>query len=91
VEGTVLLPRLDCANSRLIRWGILLAAAGVTMGRPAALALSHLTQSFLYGLEPSDLLTIGMAVFALSVAGWIAAYLQARRATDEESGCRFEA
>jgi predicted permease len=73
----------------VLRETLALAAAGVTIGVPAVLALSPILDhvlapgwrdSFAYGLKPNDPLTIAAAVVVLAVAGCAAGYLPARRA-----------
>ena len=64
----------------VLRETMLLAAAGLVIGVPAALFLSRFTQSFLYGLKPNDPSTLAAAVAMLTAAGALAGYLPARRA-----------
>jgi ABC-type antimicrobial peptide transport system permease subunit len=64
----------------VIRRGMALTAAGATVGLAASLGLSRLVRSQLFGVQPSDPLTIA-SVFALMAAVALAAgYLPARRA-----------
>jgi predicted permease len=58
-----------------------LVAAGVTLGLLAALATTRLIASELYGLKPTDPLTLGFATFFLLAVAGLAAYFPARRAT----------
>jgi ABC-type antimicrobial peptide transport system permease subunit len=51
---------------------------------PAALAAARLIKSLLFGLGPSDLLTIGCATVVLFVAGALAGFLPAQRAASVE-------
>jgi predicted permease len=64
----------------ILREALLLAAAGLVVGVPAALALAQLIKNQLYGVAPTDpfSLTLG-AVLLLAVAA-LAAWLPARRA-----------
>jgi ABC-type antimicrobial peptide transport system permease subunit len=64
----------------ILRETLLLAAAGVAIGIPAALILGRFAGSFLYGLKPNDPFAIAAAVLALAAAAFMAGYLPARRA-----------
>jgi ABC-type antimicrobial peptide transport system permease subunit len=60
--------------------GVRLCAVGIAAGVVLSLALSGLLGSFLYGLQPSDALTYGVAtVLFLGVAA-VASLIPARRA-----------
>ena len=58
-----------------------LVVAGVLIGLPVAWWASQLVASMLYGLTPTDPLTIGGAVFLLVATGPAAGFLPARRAS----------
>ena len=61
--------------------GMMLAAAGVTIGLAAALAMRRGIAALLYGVSPADPLTsAGTAALLLAVA-LLACYMPARRAT----------
>lgn len=65
----------------VITHGMILVFTGVGLGIAAALALSRLLTSLLFGVTPTDLPTfVGVAVLLLVVA-FLACYLPARRAT----------
>jgi predicted permease len=64
----------------VLREVALLIIVGIGVGIPAALALSRLVRSQLYGIEPSDPLTLGIAAVALAIVGLLAGYIPARRA-----------
>jgi ABC-type antimicrobial peptide transport system permease subunit len=68
----------------VMRETLLLLAAGTIIGVPAALAATGLIKSLLYGLEPSDPVTIVCATVTLFAAGALAAFLPARRAASVE-------
>jgi len=55
-----------------------LALVGVVLGLAATLAFARLIQSMLYGVKPTDLLTLGASVVLLLmvafIAGWVPAY-----------------
>ncbi len=66
--------------SMVLRETLVLVIAGVALGVPAALASTHLLRSLLFGLTPTDPVTIGaMSVLMLGIAA-LAGYLPARRA-----------
>ena len=65
----------------ILREALLLAAGGLAVGVPAALALTRLIRGQLYGVSPTDPATLlAGAVLLLAVAA-LAAWLPARRAT----------
>jgi predicted permease len=63
---------------------LVLAAAGVVLGLGAALTLTRLFASLLFGVQPRDPGTIGGAMLALLVLAVLAAVLPARRAARVE-------
>jgi len=64
----------------VLREVLLVAALGLGISLPAALMASRLVQSFLFGIQPNDPLTIAAAVAVLLGAATLAGYLPARRA-----------
>jgi predicted permease len=58
-----------------------LAALGLGLGLIAALALTRLMASMLYGVKPSDPLSLGVAAALLAIVAFAACYIPARRAT----------
>jgi len=64
----------------ILREAVLLAAAGVAVGVPVALGLTRLIRSNLYGVAPSDPVTVICAVMVLFVVAILAAWIPARRA-----------
>jgi ABC-type antimicrobial peptide transport system permease subunit len=62
---------------REVAW---LTVLGIGIGVPGALGLSRFVQSQLYGIEPSDPLTLVTAATTLAAVGLFAGYLPARRA-----------
>lgn len=68
----------------IMRETLVILAAGTLLGVPAALAATRLIKSVLFGLEPSDPLTIGCALATLFAAGALAGFLPARRAAAVE-------
>jgi ABC-type antimicrobial peptide transport system permease subunit len=71
---------------------LLLLAIGVAVGIPVTLAAGRLVQSQLFGLSPSDPVTVAVAVLFIGVVTLLAAYLPARRASrvDPVVALRFE-
>ena len=68
----------------IMRETCLLLAGGAVLGVPAALAAARLVKSLLFGLGPSDPLTIVCATGTLFAAGALAGFLPARRAASAE-------
>ena len=59
--------------------GLLLV--GAIIGIPAALALTRLAETMLYGITPSDWITFAGAVASLAAVALAAGFLPARKAT----------
>ena len=64
----------------VMRRGMALAAAGVVIGGAASLGLSQLVRSQLFGVEPSDPMTLASVLLLMSVVAAAAAFAPARRA-----------
>jgi len=58
-----------------------LLGAGLTLGLVAALSLTRLLTSFVYGIKPTDPLTFTIAPVALLIAASLAIYVPAHRAS----------
>ncbi len=67
--------------SMMLRESSVMVALGLAAGVAAVLGLSRLVRQFLFGLQPNDPATILIAVAALSVVAFVAAFLPARRAS----------
>ncbi|HET7552124.1 MAG TPA: ABC transporter permease [Gemmatimonadaceae bacterium] len=65
----------------VVRQGLVLAALGAGAGLVAALALSRLMASLLYGVGANDLTTFAAVLVALLGVAALASYLPARRAS----------
>ena len=65
----------------VMREVLLLVSAGVLIGLPAALAVTRLLASQLYGVTPNDPATIALATLEIAGIAAISGYLPARRAT----------
>ena len=57
-----------------------LTIVGIAVGVPGALGLSRLVRSQLFGIEPSDPMTLTIAAVSLAVVALFAGYIPARRA-----------
>jgi putative ABC transport system permease protein len=66
--------------SLFVREGVMLCAVGIAAGVVLSLALSGLLGSFLYGLQPSDALTYGVATVLFLGVAVVASLIPARRA-----------
>jgi ABC-type antimicrobial peptide transport system permease subunit len=85
------------AHGRDVVWLVLrevvaLVGAGLVVGVPLALALSHWVKSQLFGVSFSDPLVLLFATVSLAVAGAFAGYLPARRASriDPQKALRYD-
>jgi predicted permease len=65
----------------IVRQGLQLTMIAVAIGLPAALLISKLFNSILYGIEPHDLLTFTTVPLFLATIAALAAYIPARRAS----------
>jgi predicted permease len=77
------------AQSRDVRWLVLrealtLVLIGVAVGFPASLAATQSAATLLFGLKPTDPLTIASATVLLIAMALVACWLPARRATEVE-------
>jgi predicted permease len=65
----------------VLRQGVSLAVIGLVVGLAGALISGRLLRSFLYGITPTDPLTLAAVVMALGLVAIAACVLPARRAT----------
>ena len=65
----------------VMREAVIMVISGLVVGVPLALVLAELIRSQLFGLDPRDPLTLLGAVLVLSVAGGLAGFLPALRAS----------
>jgi predicted permease len=66
---------------RVLLNGLGLVAIGVLVGYPATWAASRSVSSMLFGLTPTDLTTMAIAIGLLAAAALVASYVPARRAS----------
>jgi putative ABC transport system permease protein len=76
----------------VVRSGLVLAFAGVAVGLIAALGLTRLMSSLLFGVRPTDPVTLGAVALLLTAVALLASYIPARRATrvDPNVALRYE-
>ena len=69
-----------------------LSLVGVVIGLIAALGVSRVLSSLLYGIRPTDPITYISVAFVLTAVTLLASYLPARRATkvDPMEALRYE-
>ena len=65
----------------VLRQGVLLTAAGITLGLIGAAAGTRLLQGLLFGVTPLDTATFTAVSLTLLLVATLASYLPARRAT----------
>jgi len=65
----------------VVRQGTVLALIGVVLGTGIALGVTRGLSRFLFGVSPFDPITYSSAAVALLLAGLVAAYFPARKAT----------
>ena len=65
----------------VLRQGMILTSIGVVVGLVAAVGLTRLMSSLLYGVEATDPVTFGVVVAVLVAVALIASYLPALRAS----------
>ena len=65
----------------VVTGGARLVLAGIAVAVPVAWLMSRWIESLLFGLTPTDAVTMAAAIAALLVAAYVAAYLPARRAS----------
>jgi predicted permease len=76
----------------VMREVLLLASAGLAIGLAAALGLTRLVEAELFGVKPTDIITMIVATMGIAAVVAMAGYLPARRATgiDPMRALRFE-
>jgi ABC-type antimicrobial peptide transport system permease subunit len=76
----------------VLKESLLLLGAGVVIGVPVALAAMRLVRNQLFGLSPSDPITLCAATLLIGLVTMLAGYLPARRAAkvDPMVALRYE-
>jgi ABC-type antimicrobial peptide transport system permease subunit len=76
----------------VLRETLTLAGVGVAIGLVGAYAVTRLIQAQLFGVEPTDLLTMAGASLGIAAVTALAGYIPARRATgiDPMNALRWE-
>jgi predicted permease len=76
----------------VMREVLLLAGAGIAVGLPAALAVTPLVASQLYGIQPNDPSIIALATAGIAAIAVLSGFIPARRAAhvDPLTAIRFE-
>jgi ABC-type antimicrobial peptide transport system permease subunit len=84
--------QIGAVQRLIVRQGMLLAAAAVLLGLPAALVLAKFSSSFLYGIRPHDLVTFLTVPLLLLGIALVACWIPARRAArvDPQTALRYE-
>jgi putative ABC transport system permease protein len=77
---------------RIVGEGLGLAAVGAALGLAAAIALTRLLSSLLYGVSPTDPITLALVAAVVAAMALLASYLPARRAArvDPTVALRYE-
>jgi predicted permease len=68
-------------RTMFVRQGLALSGVGLAIGLVAALALTRLMSSLLFGIKPTDVVAYAAAIALILGAAAIASYLPARRAS----------
>ena len=76
----------------VMRETLMLAGIGVAIGLVGAYGVTRLIQTQLFGVQPTDLLTMAAAALGIAAVAALAGYIPARRATgiDPMTALRWE-
>jgi predicted permease len=72
--------RRETVERLIVRRGIILTAIALALGWPLAWMLSKMVSSFLYGIQPHDVVTFVVAPLILAGIALVASWIPARRA-----------
>jgi ABC-type antimicrobial peptide transport system permease subunit len=67
--------------TQIMKQGLQVAALGITFGLAGALAVNRLIASLLFGVRPTDTLTIAFVIATITVVAVVASWLPAWRAS----------
>src|SRR5437763_1139008 len=67
--------------TQIMKQGLQVTAFGVTIGLAGALAVNRLIASLLFGVEPTDILTIAFVIATITAVAMVASWLPAWRAS----------
>ena len=67
--------------TQIMKQGLLVTAIGVTIGLGGALAVNGVIESLLFGVQPTDIVTIGFVIATITAVAVIASWLPAWRAS----------
>jgi ABC-type antimicrobial peptide transport system permease subunit len=65
----------------ILREALLLVIAGVAVGLPMIFAVTRLASTMLFGLTPTDPISLSLASLLMLAVAMVAGYLPSRRAT----------
>jgi ABC-type antimicrobial peptide transport system permease subunit len=71
----------------VLRRAVILIGIGIILGAVVSLWASRFVSSLLFGLQPRDPLTLGVAIGVLATIGALAGWLPARRASRIDPVC----
>lgn len=72
---------LSHVRTQILKQGLQVTAIGVMIGLGGALAVNRLIASLLFGVQPTDLLTIALVIATVTAAAVVASWLPAWRAS----------
>jgi ABC-type antimicrobial peptide transport system permease subunit len=67
--------------TQIMKQGLQVTALGVTIGLAGALAVNRLIASLLFGVQPTDTVTIAFVIATITAAAVVASWLPAWRAS----------
>jgi ABC-type antimicrobial peptide transport system permease subunit len=67
--------------AQILKQGLQVTAMGITLGLAGALAVSRLIASLLFGVQPTDTMTIALVIATIAAVAVVASWLPAWRAS----------